>query len=43
MTSSTPIPKISTSFVIVVFTVAVVVGALVIYFGITGALGGPIP
>ncbi|MGP8071840.1 MAG: hypothetical protein ACLPZM_01755 [Thermoplasmata archaeon] len=43
MTSSAPLPQVSTTFVIVVFTVAVVVGALVIYLGVNGYIGGPIP
>ncbi|MGA8665136.1 MAG: hypothetical protein WB809_08800 [Thermoplasmata archaeon] len=43
MTSSAPLPKVSTTFVIVVFAAAVVIGGLVIYLGITGAIGGPIP
>ena len=43
MTSTTPMPKPSTTFVIVTFAVAIFVGALVIYLGIQGTLGGPIP
>lgn len=36
-------PPVSSAFVIAVFGVAVVVGALIIYLGVTGAIGGPIP
>jgi hypothetical protein len=36
-------PRVSTTFLVVTFAVAIAVGALVAYFGITGALGGPIP
>jgi hypothetical protein len=38
-----PLPKPSTTFVVVIFAVAIFVGALVIYLGTTGMIGGPIP
>jgi hypothetical protein len=41
--SSDPLPKPSTAFVIVTFTVAIIIGAVVAYLGIIGVLGGPIP
>jgi hypothetical protein len=31
------------TFIIVIFAIAIGVGAAITYFGITGALGGPIP
>jgi hypothetical protein len=40
---SEPVPKPSTSFTIILFTAAIVIGALVTYLGITGRIGGPIP
>ena len=43
MTSSAPLPKVSTTFIVVVFTVAIVIGALIIYLGVNGMIGGPIP
>ena len=36
-------PPVPLSFLIVVFSVAIIVGAVVAYLGITGQLGGPIP
>lgn len=38
-----PSPPVPLTFIIVTFAVAIVVGALIIYFGINGQLGGPIP
>ncbi len=36
-------PKVPLSFLIVTFGGAIAVGALIIYFGIHGQLGTPIP
>lgn len=41
--SSEHLPPPSTAFVIITFSVAIIVGALVAYLGIIGVLGGPIP
>ena len=38
-----PTPRPSTAFVIVTFAGAILIGALIIYLGIHGELGGPIP
>jgi hypothetical protein len=37
------LPKVSTTFLIVTFTVAIIIGVAVTYLGITGRIGGPIP
>jgi hypothetical protein len=37
------LPSVSPVFVVVVFAVAIAVGAIVAYLGVTGAMGGPIP
>ena len=36
-------PEVSKPFLIVLFTVAIVVGAAIVYLGINGFIGGPIP
>lgn len=36
-------PRASTAFLVVTFAVAIAVGVLVAYFGITGQIGGAIP
>ena len=36
-------PPVPLTFIIVTFAAAIAVGALIIYFGINGQLGGPIP
>ncbi len=36
-------PKVPLSFIIVTFGSAAVVAALIIYFGMKGMIGGPIP
>ncbi len=42
--SATPVStEPSRTFIIVLFVGAVVIGALITYFGIKGVLGGPIP
>jgi len=38
-----PTPKVPIAFVIVTFTAAAIVAILIVYFGINGQLGGPIP
>jgi hypothetical protein len=38
-----PKPEFPLRFVIVTFGVAVVVLALIVYFGVTGQIGGPVP
>ena len=38
-----PVPPVPLSFLIATFGGAIAVGALIIYFGIHGQLGGPIP
>jgi len=38
-----PVPPVSTAFIIVTFGSAIAVGLAVIYFGIHGQIGGPIP
>lgn len=38
-----PPPAPSRMFVVTVFAIAIAVGVLVAYFGITGHIGGPIP
>jgi hypothetical protein len=38
-----PTPKVPLSFIVVTFSVAIIVAAAIIYFGINGQLGGPIP
>jgi hypothetical protein len=43
VTSTTASPPVSTTFLVVTFGAAIVIGALVAYLGITGTLGGPIP
>ena len=43
MPESSPDPSIPPAFLIVVFAVAILIGALVAYFGITGHLGAGIP
>ena len=35
--------KGSFAFLVVTFTVAIVVAALIIYLGVSGRIGGPIP
>jgi F0F1-type ATP synthase membrane subunit a len=37
------LPKVPTAFLVVTFTVAILIGILVIYLGISGKIGGPIP
>ncbi len=37
------VPPVPLSFLIVTFGVAIAVGILIVYFGINGQLGGPIP
>ena len=37
------VPKLSVAFLVVAFAAAIAVGIAVIYFGIHGQLGGPIP
>jgi hypothetical protein len=36
-------PGPSTAFLVVTFAAAICIAALVVYLGITGAIGGPIP
>ncbi len=43
MTAETPDPKVPLRFVIVTFLAAGLVGAAILYFGLGGQLGGPIP
>jgi hypothetical protein len=38
-----PTPKVPLAFIVTTFVVAGVVAAAIIYLGITGALGGPVP
>jgi hypothetical protein len=38
-----PLPPVSRAFVIIVFAVAIAVGGLIIYLGVNGIIGGPIP
>jgi hypothetical protein len=38
-----PSPKVSNVFIVVAFTVAILIGIAIVYFGINGQLGGPIP
>ncbi len=38
-----PVPKVPTLFIVVTFAVAIAIGAAVIYLGINGMIGGPIP
>jgi hypothetical protein len=38
-----PNPPVPLSFIVVTFTAAIAVGILVIYLGIHGQIGGPIP
>ena len=43
MASSEPAPELPVRFIVVTFAVAALVGALVLYFGLTGQLGAAIP
>ncbi len=43
MQASPPDTRVPLPFLIGVFVVAIVVGVLVAYLGITGVIGGPIP
>ncbi len=43
MPADAPLPPVSTAFVVVVFAVAIAVGVLIAWLGITGVIGGPIP
>jgi hypothetical protein len=43
MSAETASQDPSTAFMIVLFAVAIAVGVGITYFGITGAIGGPIP
>jgi cell division protein FtsL len=36
-------PQISRAFLVITFVVAIVVAVAIIYFGINGQIGGPIP
>lgn len=38
-----PSPRVSPVFVVVTFAVAAAVAVAIVYFGIHGQLGGPIP
>ncbi len=42
-TSAEPAPTLPLSFVIVVFAVAIAIGAAIAYLGITGQIGAGIP
>jgi len=43
MPTPPPEPELPIRFVVVTFVVAAVVGALILYFGLTGQLGAGIP
>ena len=38
-----PTPQVSRAFLVITFVVAIAIGVAIIYFGINGQLGGPIP
>jgi hypothetical protein len=38
-----PDTRVSPAFLVVTFGSAIAIGALIVYFGIHGQLGGPIP
>jgi hypothetical protein len=38
-----PSPQISRAFLVVTFAAAIIVAVAIIYFGINGQIGGPIP
>lgn len=43
MAAASTVPPVPLRFLVVVFTVAIVVAAVVIYLGFNGLIGGPIP
>jgi hypothetical protein len=43
MAAPSPKPEFPTTFVVVTFVVAILVGVVVLYLGLTGGLGTPIP
>jgi hypothetical protein len=43
MAAESATPPVPMRFLIVVFAAAIIVGALIAYFGFGGQLGGPIP
>lgn len=43
MADETPDTRVPTSFLIATFVAAGLIGAAIIYFGMGGQLGGPIP
>ena len=43
MPADAQLPPVSMAFVIIVFSVATVIGVVIAYLGITGVIGGPIP
>jgi len=43
MSSAAPLPAISTTFLVLTFAAAIIVGVAIVYLGVTGQIGAGIP